>query len=404
VKILFVTTEVPSPRGSGGLIANYYHLRGLVREGHEVTLVSLAPRGAAGARVDIDGLHRSMLIPGVPPTTVGGLMANVFQKEPFPIRKYMKVDAGSGLRTLAVEHVFDLVHLAGLHTAHLAEDLRNVVHGPMVLYEHNVQAKVHELFYRMQRDPLRRWYARLQWKRMLAYEAEVCRRFDCVLTFSEPDAGRLAGLSKGARVSWLPLAVDAERLSRISTSEAFDVLWIGSLRWLPNIDSLRWFADEIVPKILAGRPETSVAVAGSSPPPWLKKLAGRSPRIRVLGEVDDAYDLMGRSRLIVVPLRIGSGVRVKILEALALRRAVLSTTLGCEGIEVESGKHLVVADDPKAFAGEAIRLLDDDRRRSDLAARGYDLVLARHDYRKVGAKMSALYESLRQGDTVQATR
>ncbi len=398
MNILFVTTEVPSPKGGGGLIANYYHLRGLVAEGHRVVLVCLVTEDAADAVPEIDGLERIVLIPGVPPTTAVRLLANLLQKEPAPIRKYMGVKARSTLRALFAEYSFDLVHLASLHTAFLVRDLRDLTDAPVVLYQHNVQSRVHELFFRMQSHPLRRWYARLQWRKMAGYEADACRRFERVLTFSQNDADTISGLSQGSTVSWLPLAVDAQRLLSVSQPESFDLLWIGTLRWPPNVDSLRWFMDDLVPGILAARPETSIAVAGSSPPDWLTGVADGRPGIRVLGEVDDAHDLMARSRVVVVPLRIGSGVRVKILEALALRRAVLCTSLGCEGIEVRAGEHLVVADAPDKFAGEAIRLLGDADLRRNLGARGQELVVNRHDYRKVGREMSALYEALLMGE------
>ncbi|MCK4546254.1 MAG: glycosyltransferase [Candidatus Eisenbacteria sp.] len=394
MKILFVATEIPSPEGGGGLIANYYHLRGLIEAGHRVVLVCLVPGGVPADAPRIEGVERTVLVPGVSPTTTWRFFSNLFEKEPVPIRKYMRVKAGSVIRSLDEEYRFDVAHLASLHTAHLLESRGTAARYPVVLYEHNIQSRVHELFYHMQRRAGRRWYARLQWRKMLKYEAEVCGRLDRVLTFSEADADALSALSPRSRVSWLPLSVDALSLSEISAAEDIDLLWIGSLRWLPNVDSLEWFVDEILPRILHFRPMATVAIAGSSPPPWLKSIAQRGPGIRILGEVENAHDLMARSRIVLVPLRIGSGVRVKIIEALAMKRAVLSTTLGCEGIEVEPGKHLVVADEPDDFAREAIRLLEDENRRRELGARGQELVLARHDYRKVGQEMSALYQSL----------
>jgi glycosyltransferase involved in cell wall biosynthesis len=394
MKILFVATEIPAPRGGGGLIANYYHLRGLIEAGHEIVLVCLVPKGHSGAPPDIPGVKETVLVPGVGPTTAWQFFSNLFHREPVPIRKYMGVKAGSSLRALAGKHDFDLAHFASLHTAHLWGSLREVTQCPAVLYEHNVQTRVHELFCRQQDRVAHRWYARLQWQKMLAYETGVCRHFDQVLTFSRGDADTLRTMCPQSRVSWLPLAVDVRGLSERSSPEEYDFLWIGSMRWLPNLDSLKWFVDEILPRILHRRPMTTVALAGSSPPGWLKSVTQRGPGIRVLGEVEDAYDLMERSRVVLVPLRIGSGVRVKIVEALALRRAVLSTALGCEGIEVENGKHLVVADEPDDFAREALALLEDEDRRQDLAAQGQNLVLARHDFRSVGQEMSALYLEL----------
>jgi glycosyltransferase involved in cell wall biosynthesis len=396
VDILFVTTEVPSPTGGGGLIANYYHLRGLVEAGHRVRLVTYAAPGAPAARPPAENRVQTTRIPGPGRSTPADFVGNLFRREPLPIRRYMLAEAAGAVRALVAGTRFDLFHLASLHTAHLLPLLRESSGAPAVLYEHNVQSTVHELVYRMQRNPVHRWYAKNQWEKMRAYETEVCPQFDLVLAFSDPDAGTLRRMSPGSKVAYLPLAVDVCTLAGIREAEEIDLLWIGSFRWAPNLDSLRWFSDAVLPEILRRRPGATVAVAGSSPPKWVKGLSRLGKGVRVLGEVADAHRLMARSRVVIVPLRIGSGVRVKIIEALALGRAVLTTGLGCEGLELVSGTHAVIADDAETLAGEAVRVLEDAPFRERLGSAGRALALDRHDYRAVAVEMGRLYEALQR--------
>jgi glycosyltransferase involved in cell wall biosynthesis len=157
------------------------------------------------------------------------------------------------------------------------------------------------------------------------------------------------------------------------------------MSYYPNARGITWFLDDIFPRILAAEPEAHIIVAGAHPSRWLKKRV--SDHVTVTGYVDDIRPYFARAQVFVVPLRIGSGTRVKILEAMAMRRPVVTTSIGCEGLDVVHGDSLLVADTEQEFADAVVRLLRDKRFRDSLASRGAALVRDRYDWDQIGAAL-----------------
>ena len=256
---------------------------------------------------------------------------------------------------------------------------------PVALFEHNVEHLIWKRLCDLERVPWRRALLEIEWRKMRAREAAACRRADMTIAVSQADAERLADLAPGANIEWMPTGVDVDYFSPSpfeSQERPGHLVFSGSMDWHPNEDAVRYFMSDILPLIRASRPDTTFSIVGRNPSAELRRVAAASAA-EVTGTLDDIRPAVAQAALCVVPLRAGSGTRLKIFEALAMGKAVVSTTLGAEGLSMESGRHFVAADGARNFADAVIGLLRDDDRRRRIAAAGRALVEARYSWAQV---------------------
>jgi glycosyltransferase involved in cell wall biosynthesis len=381
MRVLYLTPGIPADGVVGGPMGSFYNILQFSRAGHEVTALCLVPRDCPEPdERQAAGIAEVRVFRAAPSNTPAHLAANLLDPLPWPIRKYDARAYRAAVREALASGEYDLVFFNSLHSATALGTVRRHTSAPCVLFQHNVQATVMELFARVQRNPLARAYARLQWRKMLAFERRAVGWFDLVFTFSDVDARALSSLRPGTRVAALPLKLDLTRFTPDrEEDEAFDLLFVAYFGWAPNEDSLRWFIDEVYPAILRRRPGTTLEVVGAGAPRWVQDLDGHRGTTTFRGRVDDVVPCLRGARVVVVPLRVGSGVRVKIVQAMAAGKAIVSTTKGCEGLETQPGRHLLVADTPEGFADAVAGLLDDPPLRLRLGRDARDLALARHD-------------------------
>jgi glycosyltransferase involved in cell wall biosynthesis len=208
---------------------------------------------------------------------------------------------------------------------------------------------------------------------------------------ADRDALRTA-IGSEREIAVLPIALDpAEIAPVIRRADADRVVHVGTMYWPPNADAVRWFAEAIWPRIRAARPQAEFDVIGARPPRAVRALAAAHSGIRVHGYVDDPTPFVERAGAVVVPVRAGSGMRVKILTALAQGLPVVTTALGCEGIAVQSGTHVLIADDPAEFAAATLRLLADRALAEALGHNGRRLIESRYDYRQLYPALEGVY-------------
>jgi glycosyltransferase involved in cell wall biosynthesis len=221
---------------------------------------------------------------------------------------------------------------------------------------------------------------------MLRFEGRALRRFDGLLAVSEADRETFARLYPGINLDALHVVrtgVDTQFFTPASGPESgIELVFTGSMDWLPNEDGMLWFCREVLPLIRREVPDVTLSIVGRSPTPAVRQLA-REPGVRVTGRVDDVRQYIQDAALFVVPLRIGGGTRLKIFEAMAMGKAVVSTTVGAEGLPVTHDRDILLADDPASFARAVIRLLHDGDERRQLASAGRRLVEEHFDWSAV---------------------
>ena len=371
MRILWIKTELLHPVDKGGRIRTYQMLRALSQR-HHVTYACLddglaAPDAVERAR---EYAQEVVVVPFRPPAKRSvqffvDLLRNLFSPLPYAIARYRS-------RQLA-ERVQQLAGAADLIVCDFLTPSLNVPDGlspPSVLFEHNVEAVIWQRHAAVSQHPVRRAYMRVQWQRMLRHEGRECRRFAQVIAVSPGDAEFIRREYAVASVGHIPTGVDVEYFSasRPRPQASCELIFIGSMDWMPNEDGIRWFATEVFGRIQQRIPGARLLVVGRSPSPGVRALAARNSAIEVTGTVDDVRPFLERAAICVVPLRVGGGTRLKIYEAMAMGVPVVATAIGAEGLPLRHDEHLLIADTADAQVSEICTLLTDRTRANRLAA------------------------------------
>jgi sugar transferase (PEP-CTERM/EpsH1 system associated) len=262
---------------------------------------------------------------------------------------------------------------------------------PVVLFEHNVEHLIWERMRRHEKSPLRRALLAIESSKMRRAEAAACRRADLTLAVSETDRSRLREIAPDANIAAVPTGVDTTYFTPDGQPASdHSLVFTGSLDWFPNEDAILYFLDQILPAIRAAVSDTSLTVVGRNPTSRLKTACVGTPGVSLTGTVKDVRPYVRQSAVFVVPLRIGSGTRLKIFEALAMGKAVVSTSVGAEGLGLKNGTHFLQADTPEEFAAAVISLMRDPARRDALGVTARSLVETHYSWPQVSRRFEEL--------------
>jgi glycosyltransferase involved in cell wall biosynthesis len=255
---------------------------------------------------------------------------------------------------------------------------------PVVLFEHNVEYQIWQRLAALESHPVRRVLFEIEWRKLRAREADACHRADLTIAVSEDDRRRLEQIAPGIRAASIPTGVDTDFFTPDPAAERpAHLVFSGSMDWHPNEDAVLHFVNAILPRIRAEIPDATFTIVGRNPTARVRELSSHAG-ISVTGTVDDVRPEIAAGAVYVVPLRAGGGTRLKIFEALAMARAVVSTTVGAEGLGITPGRHFVSADEPATFAREVIGLLRDPERRRRIGDTGRSLVETCYSWPTIG--------------------
>ena len=394
MKILFLSPTVPFPLTDGGRIRVFNLLKQIAAKS-DVTLLALEtqPTDADGVAelqqlgVQVHLVPNATTLPRVSFST----LVNAFLKQqPITVARYDLPAYRQNFRELVAAENFDLVHYEMFHTA----QFRAETDLPSVLSQQNVDSAI---WRRLCGETTNPFYKFAYWTQQLAfqrYERVLSPRFDAVTCTSDIDAAVFQRHCKEDTIEIIPNGVDVTHYQPDFTSEApAHLIYIGSMDWYPNEDAVAFFADEVLPSIQDKVPDVQFSIVGGNPSARVQKLAEREG-IVVTGRVPEIKPYFAEATVFVVPLRIGSGTRLKILEALAMGKAIVSTTVGAEGLDLKDGEEIFIADEPAIFADAVTRLLTDPSLRRRIGENGRTRVEQDYDWRSIGGKLHNLYESL----------
>jgi glycosyltransferase involved in cell wall biosynthesis len=288
---------------------------------------------------------------------------------------------------------YDVLHIEESILAPYAAGMPTDRRRPRLLTLHNVHFVQEARLAAIEPDAVARLRRRFYGAWMRAYEPRMAARFDRVIAVTEDDRRALTDRAPGLRVDVVPNGVDTKALQPLPTPEGPPgLLFVGSMFYRPCVDGAVWLVREILPLLRRTRPDLQVWLVGKGPTDEVRALAG--PGVHVVGEVDDLQPWYARATLAVAPLRAGGGSRLKILEAMAYGRAVVSTTIGAEGLELNDGTNVAIADDTATFAARIGALLDDPVARGTMAQTARRLVEGRYDWDDLAARLLTLYDEL----------
>jgi sugar transferase (PEP-CTERM/EpsH1 system associated) len=398
VRILWVKAGGLVPLDSGGRIRSYNILRQLARD-HRVTYFGFHAEQDDAAHAELEKyFERVVRCPLKLPAakSFAELMQygkKLFSRQPYAISKYCQPWVKRELRKLVLSENYDVIVCDFLVAAGVIPwDLP----CPKVLFTHNVEALIWKRHYEVARNPLWKLLSWREWRAMARAEKRYLREADHVLAVSQTDADFFSQQLPPEKLTVIPTGVDTDFFHPTATEEEPNSLvFTGSMDWMPNEDGIFYFAEEILPRIFEVLPNARLSVVGRKPSARLKALAATDPHhLHLTGWVDDIRPYLAQSAVCIVPLRVGSGTRLKIFEAMGMGKAIVSTTIGAEGLPVGHGKELLLADSPDHFAKSVVDLLGDaaERRRLGTAAR--ELVETKYSWGSVAREFATALEGV----------
>ncbi len=365
MRILWLKTELLHPIDKGGKIRTYNMLKELKREHHVIYLtLDDEVQNTEARSLAFEYCHELITVPHRQNKkfTAGfyrDLALNLFSPMPYAIKKYESAAMQEKIREQLGRKAFDVLICDFLAPA---VNLPGYLPCPTVLFQHNVEAMIWKRHYEVQTNPTRKAYLHGQWTKMRKFEQQMCGRFDTVVAVSREDKDQMKDEYGVARIYDVPTGVDTAyfRPSGRESLSPHSVVFTGSMDWLPNEDAIRYFVEQVMPLVKQSIPDFSLVVVGRDPSSAVVELAQRDRSVVVTGRVEDVRPYIERAAAYIVPLRIGGGTRLKIYEAMAMEKAVISTTIGAEGLALRDGTELLLADTAESFAQTVVRVLSDE--------------------------------------------
>lgn len=398
MRILWLKTELLHPVDKGGKIRTYNMLKELKRAGHSICYLTLDD-GSSGPDARLKAQEYCDELVRIPhrqfekfsAAFYSELAVNLLSALPYAIGKYRSKAMHNAILKKARPEAFDVLVCDFLAPA---VNVPKNIPIPTLLFQHNVEAMIWKRHYEVQANALKKSFLLGQWRKMLRFEEQSCKRFDFVAAVSAEDAETMRKEYGIDNIADIPTGVDTEffRPSGSIKHERHNLVFTGSMDWLPNEDAIRYFTEQIMPIIKRTIPDVTLTVVGRNPYSGLVELSKREPSVVVTGRVDDVRPYMERAGAYVVPLRIGGGTRLKIYEAMAMENAIVSTSVGAEGLPVKNGSELLLADTPEDFADAVVRVLTDESLARQIGESAAKTVRERFGWNKVAADFAHLCE------------
>ncbi|HLZ22615.1 MAG TPA: glycosyltransferase family 4 protein [Ktedonobacterales bacterium] len=382
LRVLIVTPSLPYPLVWGFGIRVYQIIKYLAQR-HDVSVLAYAgPNDQDSvAALEQTGARIHAVVRDEPSTAAKrqAQLSSLFSPASFQWQSLESRAMQAALDRVLVNGDFDIIQVESSQMTGF--DYRSTK-APLLVDEHNIE---YELLYRtfaIERSALRKFYNWVEYRKFRHEEQRSWKHSDGCIVTSDREETILRRYSPRTPTLVVPNGVDIDEFRPTpGARDANSVVFVGVMHYRPNVDAALYFAREIMPRLLRERPNLVFTIVGGGPPDELRRLASKN--IVVTDRVPDTRPYVARAGVIAIPLRMGSGTRLKVLEGLAMGCPLVSTSVGCEGIAIADGEHLLVADDPMAFARSVLQVLDDKALAASLGHRGRALVEERYSWGSV---------------------
>jgi polysaccharide biosynthesis protein PslH len=400
MRILMIINHIPYPPSSGASIRIYNLLKRLACE-HEIWIVAFT----RDEKQDAQSIaHLRTFCAGVESVVVPNLGAlerpwqaleYFFKGRPMELRHFYSHALVNKIRELTAQHHFDVVQIEDSYMGLYLEALPTALQHRSVVTFHDVVFSRADRIARVELHLLRRIRMWLYGRMMRDWEPFYMENFGRCIVVSEMDRKLLLSCNPRLKIDVVPNGIDTQQFRPVPYSDDNSMLlFVGNMGYRPNVDAVSFFCKQIFPLIRAKAPQAEVCVTGLNPAPEVLALAGEG--VRVTGTVEDVRPYYAQSAVCIVPLRAGGGTRLKILEAMALGRPVVSTSIGCEGLDVQDGVHLFIADTPEDFAAKTLLLLNEPYIRESIIQSGRELAEKHYDWDIIARQLLKSYQEVAQ--------
>jgi sugar transferase (PEP-CTERM/EpsH1 system associated) len=395
MRVLQFAPRVCWPLDTGAKLRNYHLARVLAQRSH-VSLLAFSDQEQSSPNLT-ELYEQVIMVARDSAYTFPKLVRGALGKTPLPVLNYTTESMKRALSRVLSENYFDIIQIESIHLMAYLAIIRAAAQKPIVVCDwHNLESELMRRYSEQEPRGLRRAYAGRTARLMSEFEQRAVREFDAHVVVSQRDEQRLRDLNPGARIFLIENGVDTAFYSDLGAraeSEARRIVFVGSMDYHANIDGVVDFAREVWPRLRERRPELVFTVVGKDPAPEVRELA-KIAGIEVTGTVDDVRPFYREAIAAVVPLKVGGGSRLKILEAMAAGVPVVSTTLGAEGLGVRHDENILLADSNEELAEAIISLVESGSQRRDLIEAGRALVSRHYDWSSLGASLFRAYEEL----------
>lgn len=396
MRILQLTYRVPYPPTDGGAIGIYNITKGLAENGCNIDLLSIntpkhsqpsdAMKGVVNHQYDV------FVNTGISPFKLIGNI--LFKKIPYNVERFISNDVALKLGELLTRNQYDFIQVEGAFVAYYIDIIRSHTNSPVIVRTHNIEYIIWERLSVNEKNPLKKWFFAHLGKRLRRFEAEYYNKADGIAAITPEDKKRLEDLNVSTPIEIIPAGVvlKSKNTELKVEQKANTIFSISALDWNPNIEGLKWFLDKVWPELIQKKPEAEFHIAGKSTPDWL--LNSRFPNTTIHGFVDDAAAFKHTYQLMLVPLLSGGGMRVKIVEGLAERKCIISTTIGAEGIDYIHGHTIVIADTPQEWVDSIIFYLENEKERRNIEENAGILAETSYENKAVTKKYIDLFNRI----------
>jgi glycosyltransferase involved in cell wall biosynthesis len=389
VKVLLLANKVPYPPFDGSSLAIRSMVEAYRQNEVAVRLLVLNTnkhhRDPATVRQSTPpGVEIDLLPVRTQPTALGALL-NLAGPLPYHVSRFYQPVLKRALRALLKVETFDYIQLEGLAMAPYAAYIRRYSQAPVLLRAHNIEHHIWERHQAHEKNRLRRLYLQLENTRLRRYEKKQLQAMDGLLFIAAPDRDWYLKQGGQQPAEVFPCGTDAPQPDQEQPTPQYDITYLASLDWLPNQQGMQWFMEKVWPRIQDLRPGTTMALAGQRMPDHLRRW--QSSRFHVIGAVEDGPGFIREGALTVVPLLAGSGMRVKLIENLAIGQPMVVTPQAAEGLPLENGQQLLIEQAPEAFARATVQLLEQPAKASALGQTGKNWVLRHYQHAQIGKRL-----------------
>ena len=385
MRVLQLTYRVPFPPTDGGAMGIYTITKGLSENGCSIDLVAIntpkhsQPEGAMKFwAVQYDVFVDTNI-------KIMDMIRNVlFEKTPYNIKRFLSPAVDNKLSELLSTNTYDFIQVEGAFVAGYIPLIRKMTSAPIIVRTHNIEYVIWQRLAINETNPLKKWFFRHLSKRLYKFESKYYNMADGIAAITADDEERLIQMKVNVPVSVIPVGTEMEKF-KASSEEATpkSLFIIGALDWMPNLEGLNWFMENIWPELNKKMPEVTLHIAGKGTPKHIAEWKLRN--VCVHGFVDDAIKFMNSYQLMLVPLLSGGGMRVKIIEGLAAGKCIVSTSVGAEGIPVTNKENIILAETPEEWINTITYLLSKPEKIERIGKNARQLAMDRFDNKAVTA-------------------
>jgi glycosyltransferase involved in cell wall biosynthesis len=398
MNILILCNKSPYPPKEGGPIAMNTIIEGLINAGHKVKVLAINSNkyGVAVKDIPEDYRRKTQIETVYINLAIKPVAAflNLFSGKSYHVERFISKAFEEKLIEILQNNRFDIVQLETLYISPYIATIRKYSKARIILRSHNIEHLIWKRVAEITQNPLKSWYLHYLSRTLKNYELGALNWYDGIATITKKDGDYFLNHGCKIPVIDIPFGINLENFKETPgiIAEFPSLFHIGAMNWMPNQEGIKWFVEKVWPMVNHEFPNLKCYLAGREMPDWLTNL--KTDNLIVVGEVDDAFEFIYSKAIEIVPLFSGSGIRIKIIEAMAAEKAVISTSIGAEGINIENGKNILVADTPVEFFECIKKCVGDEHFCRELGQNARQLVLRDHSNQQLILKLEKFYRQI----------